>query len=229
MKRYPIFVAVDTVSVERAKSIIDATANYVIGYKFGLEFFSSNRGRHIIKKFINFKTRIFLDLKLKDIPNTVYKTILGLNDLKIDYLTVHASGGYEMLKAAKKAQEKTNKRLKLIAVTVLTSLTNNDLKTMGNNTTIQNHVQKLAVLSKKAKIHGVVCSAHEIKIVRKINKEFEILVPGIRIDKKKTGDQKRIMSPVQAINAGANYLVIGRDITKGNIRSNVHKVLQFIK
>jgi len=229
MKRYPIFVAVDTVSVERAKSIIDATANYVIGYKFGLEFFSSNRGRHIIKKFINGKTRIFLDLKLKDIPNTVYKTILGLNDLKIDYLTVHASGGYEMLKAAKKAQEKTNKRLKLIAVTVLTSLTNNDLKTMGNNTTIQNHVQKLAVLSKKAKIHGVVCSAHEIKIVRKINKEFEILVPGIRIDKKKTGDQKRIMSPVQAINAGANYLVIGRDITKGNIRSNVHKVLQFIK
>lgn len=229
MKRYPIFVAVDTVSVERAKSIIDATVNYVIGYKFGLEFFSSNKGRQAIKKFINGKIKIFLDLKLKDIPNTVYKTVLGLKDLKIDYLTVHASGGYEMLKAAKKAQEETNKRLKLLAVTVLTSLTNNDLKAMGNNTTIQNHVQKLALLSKKAKIHGIVCSAHEIKTVRKINKRFEIVVPGIRVNKKKSEDQKRVMSPVQAINTGANYLVIGRDITKGNIRNNIHKVLQFIK
>jgi len=229
MKRYPIFVAVDTVSVERAKSIIDATANYVIGYKFGFEFFSSNKGRQAIKKFIKRKVKIFLDLKLKDIPNTVYKTILGLKDLKIDYLTVHASGGYKMLRAAKKAQEETNKRLKLLAVTVLTSLTNNDLKIMGNNTTIQNQVQKLALLSKKAKIHGVVCSAHEIETVKKVNKKFDIVVPGIRINKKKSGDQKRIMNPVQAINAGANYLVIGRDITKGNIRNNIHKVLQFIK
>jgi len=229
MKRYPVFVAIDTVSVERAKSIIDATANYVIGYKFGLEFFLSSKGRHAIKKFINRKTIIFLDLKLKDIPNTVYKTVLGLKDLKIDYLTVHASGGYEMLKAAKKAQEETNKRLKLLAVTVLTSLSNNDLKIMGNNTTVENHVQKLALLSKKAKIHGIVCSAREIKVVRKINKKFEIIVPGIRTNKKKSWDQKRIMSPLQAINTGANYIVIGRDITKGNIRKNMHKVLQFIQ
>jgi len=229
MQRYPIFVAVDTVSVERAKSIINVTANYVIGYKFGLEFFSSNKGRQAIKEFINRGTKIFLDLKLKDIPNTVYKTILGLKDLKIDYLTVHASGGYEMLKAAKKAQDETNKRLKLLAVTVLTSLTNNDLRIMGNNTTIQNYVRKLASLSKKAKIHGIVCSAHEIKTVRHINKKFEIVVPGIRINKKKGVDQKRIMSPAQAIDTGANYLVIGRDITEGNIRNNIHKVLQFIK
>jgi len=229
MKRYPIFIAVDTVSVERAKSIIDATSNYVIGYKFGLEFFLSSKGRQIIKKFINKKTKIFLDLKLKDIPNTVYKTILGLKDLRIDYLTVHASGGYKMLKAAKKAQKETNKNLKLLAVTVLTSLTNNDLKTMGNNTTIQNHVRKLASLSKRANIHGIVCSAHEIRTVRKINRKFEIVVPGIRINKNKSEDQKRIMSPAQAINTGANYLVIGRDITRGNIRNNIHKVLQFIK
>ena len=134
-----------------------------------------------------------------------------------------------MLKAAKKAQEETNKRLKLLAVTVLTSLTNNDLKKMGNNTTIQNQVQKLTLLSKKAKIHGIVCSAHEIKIVRKINKKFEIVVPGIRINKKKIEDQRRIMSPAEAISNGADYLVIGRDITKGNIRNNIHKILQFIK
>jgi len=229
MKRYPIFVAVDTVSVERAKSIIDATANYVIGYKFGLEFFSSIKGRQTVNKLYNQKTKIFLDLKLKDIPNTVYKTILSLKDLKIDYLTVHASGGYEMLKAAKKAQEKTNKRLKLLAVTVLTSLTNSDLKIMGNNTTVHKYVQKLAVLSKKARIHGIVCSPHEIKTVKKINKKFEIVVPGIRINKKKIGDQRRVMSPVKAMNAGANYLVIGRDITRGNVKNNIHKVLQLVK
>ena len=164
------------------------------------------------------------DLKLKDIPNTVYKAIKSLKDVSPDYLTIHASGGLEMMRAAKKAQSETNKKLKILAVTILTSLTNKDLKQMGSSASVESQVQKLAQTAKLAKIHGIVCSAHEIKKVRKVSKSFEIVVPGIRISNK-VQDQKRVMSPKQALKLGATHLVIGRDITKGNPKANIKKVL----
>jgi len=224
MKKQPIFVAVDTDNHKRAGEIVNATKNYIYGAKFGLEFFCSRGGREAIKKFKNKNIKIFLDLKLKDIPNTVYKAIKSLKDISPDYLTIHASGGLEMMKAAKKAQLETNKKMKILAVTILTSLTNKDLKQMGSNTPIQTQVQKLAQTAKLAKIHGIVCSAHEITKVKKVSKNFEIVVPGIRISNK-VQDQKRVMSPKQALKLGATHLVIGRDITKGNPKTNIKKVL----
>jgi orotidine-5'-phosphate decarboxylase len=224
MKKQPIFVAVDTNNHKRASEIINATKNYIYGAKFGLEFFCSKGGREAVKKFKNKNIKIFLDLKLKDIPNTVYKSIKSLRDISPDYLTIHASGGLEMMKAAKKAQSETNKKMKILAVTILTSLTNKDLKQMGSNTPIQTQVQKLAQTARLAKIHGIVCSAHEIKRVKKVSKNFEIVVPGIRISNK-VQDQKRVMSPKQALKLGATHLVIGRDITKGNPKTNIKKVL----
>jgi len=224
MKKQPIFVAVDTNNHKRASEIINATKNYIYGAKFGLEFFCSEGGREAVKKFKNKNVKIFLDLKLKDIPNTVYKSIKSLRDISPDYLTIHASGGLEMMKAAKKAQSETNKKMKILAVTILTSLTNKDLKQMGSNTPIQTQVQKLAQTARLAKIHGIVCSAHEIKRVKKVSKNFEIVVPGIRISNK-VQDQKRVMSPKQALKLGATHLVIGRDITKGNPKTNIKKVL----
>ncbi len=224
MKKQPIFVAVDTNNHKRASEIINATKNYIYGAKFGLEFFCSKGGREAVKKFKNKNVKIFLDLKLKDIPNTVYKSIKSLRDISPDYLTIHASGGLEMMKAAKKAQSETNKKMKILAVTILTSLTNKDLKQMGSKTPIQTQVQKLAQTARLAKIHGIVCSAHEIKRVKKVSKNFEIVVPGIRISNK-VQDQKRVMSPKQALKLGATHLVIGRDITKGNPKTNIKKVL----
>lgn len=224
MKKQPIFVAVDTNNHKRASEIINSTKNYIYGAKFGLEFFCSKGGREAVKKFKNKNVKIFLDLKLKDIPNTVYKSIKSLRDISPDYLTIHASGGLEMMKAAKKAQSETNKKMKILAVTILTSLTNKDLKQMGSNTPIQTQVQKLAQTARLAKIHGIVCSAHEIKRVKKVSKNFEIVVPGIRISNK-VQDQKRVMSPKQALKLGATHLVIGRDITKGNPKTNIKKVL----
>ena len=224
MKKQPIFVAVDTNNHKRASEIINSTKNYIYGVKFGLEFFCSKGGREAIKKFKNKNVKIFLDLKLKDIPNTVYKAIKSLKDISPDYLTIHATGGEKMMKAAKKAQSETNKKMKILAVTILTSLTNKDLKKMGSNTTIQTQVQKLAQTARLAKIHGIVCSAHEITKVKKVSKNFEIVVPGIRISNK-VQDQKRVMSPNQALKLGATHLVIGRDITKGNPKTNIKKVL----
>ena len=224
MKKQPIFVAVDTNNHKRASEIINSTKNYIYGAKFGLEFFCSKGGREAVKKFKNKNVKIFLDLKLKDIPNTVYKSIKSLRDISPDYLTIHASGGLEMMKAAKKAQSETNKKMKILAVTILTSLTNKDLKQMGSNTPIQMQVQKLAQTARLAKIHGIVCSAHEITKVKKVSKNFEIVVPGIRISNK-VQDQKRVMSPKQALKLGATHLVIGRDITKGNPKTNIKKVL----
>ena len=224
MKKQPIFIAVDTHNQKRASEIINATKNYIYGVKFGLEFFCSKGGREAVKKFKNKNVKIFLDLKLKDIPNTVYKTIKSLKDISPDYLTIHASGGLEMMKAAKKAQFETNKKMKILAVAILTSLTNKDLKQMGSSTNVETHVQKLAQTARLAKIHGIVCSAHEITKVRKVSKSFEIVVPGIRISGK-VQDQKRVMSPKQALKLGATHLVIGRDITKGNAKTNIKKVL----
>ncbi len=151
MKKQPIFVAVDTNNHKRASEIINTTKNYIYGVKFGLEFFCSKNGREAVKKFKNKNVKIFLDLKLKDIPNTVYKAIKSLKDISPDYLTIHATGGLEMMKAAKKAQLETNKKMKILAVTILTSLTNKDLKQMGSNNSYSNASTKTCTNCKTCK------------------------------------------------------------------------------
>ena len=213
-----IFIAIDTNSTKKAKSIISQSKskNLKIGYKFGLEFLSLRNGRNFISKLKN--KIIFVDLKLHDIPNTISSAVIALKDLNINYLTVHISSGFRALKEVKKVSGKT----KIVGVTTLTSLDNKDLKSIGHKKSLKEIVTLQSKLANKAKLDAVVCSAHEVKLVRKFfNKE--IITPGIRISSK-NNDQKRIMSPRAAFKQGSDWLVIGRDLTKGNIKNNLKKL-----
>ncbi len=219
MKKNKIFVACDSTDILRIKEIIKKTKNSKIkvGYKFGLEFLNSKKGRKYLSKL---KTEIiFADLKLHDIPNTCVSTIKAIKDLNVNYLTIHISSGLEALKASKKISGKT----KLIGVTILTSLDNKALKEIGFNKEVKKLVYHQAKLANKAKLDAIVCSAQEIKIVKKVFKK-EIITPGIRFSSKKN-DQKRVLTPKQAYKNGSDWLVIGRPITKGNIKKNVQKLI----
>ena len=212
--RNKIFIAIDTKSQKRAMSIIKNSKmdNFKIGYKFGLEFLNSKNGRKFVSKLKN--KIIFLDLKLHDIPNTMSSALLALKDLKINYLTVHISSGLKALKKLKKVSGK----IKLVGVTTLTSLDNKDLKSIGYNRHLKEIVISQTKLAEKAKLDAIVCSPHEVRFIKKIfNKE--IITPGIRISSK-VDDQKRVMTPKAAFNQGSDWLVIGRDLTKGNIKRN---------
>ena len=226
-----IFVACDTTNLDQIRKIIKETKTkkLKIGYKFGLEFFYSKSGRSFLSK-INKNKIIFLDLKLNDIPNTCSATISSLKDLKnIKYLTVHINGGYEMLRAVKKSARKINKNLKILGVTVLTSLSDKSLKKIGHTKSIRYLVAKQAKLAKAAGLDGVVCSGHEAKIIRKISKKIEIITPGIRLLGDKNKDQKRVMTPKKAFDNGATSIVIGRSITQGNIKKNIQKLIKSLK
>ena len=222
MRKYKIFVACDTTSIKKVKKIISQTktSKLKIGYKFGLEFLNSKKGRKFVSKLKN-KT-IFADLKLHDIPNTCSSTVKAIKDLKINYLTIHISSGLEALKAVKKISGKT----KIVGVTTLTSLNNKNLREIGHKRKIENLVLHQAKLAKKAKLDALVCSAKEVKKIRKIFKK-EIITPGIRLDNK-VNDQKRVMSPFNAFRAGSDWLVIGRSITKGNIKKNLKKLIDHL-
>jgi|TARA_B110000881_G_C18600449_1_gene534722 orotidine-5'-phosphate decarboxylase len=229
MMKY-IFIACDTSSVVKIKSIIANTnintSKLKIGYKIGLEFFYSKKGRAFISKVQNNKY-IFLDLKLNDIPNTCVSSIKSLKDLKnIKYLTVHINGGYEMLSAIKKNAKKINKNLKILGVTILTSLTKKSLEEIGHTKSIKNLVVKQARLAKRAGLDGIVCSGHEIKTIKKICSNMEIITPGIRMLGDKAQDQKRVMTPQQAFNNGATSIVVGRSITKGNIKKKIKNLIK---
>ena len=217
-----IFIAIDTKSIKKADTIIETSKikNIKIGYKFGLEFLNSKNGRNYISKLKN-KT-IFVDLKLHDIPNTMSSTISSLKDLKINYLTVHISSGIKALKEVKKVSGK----IKIVGVTTLTSLDNHDLKSIGHKRSLEELIVIQSKLAKKAKLDAIVCSPHETKIVKKyFNKE--IITPGIRVTSK-AFDQKRVMTPKAAFKQGSDWLVIGRDITKGNIKKNIKKLNDYL-
>ena len=222
MKKSKIFVACDTRKLLKIKNIIRETQNnkLKIGYKFGLEFLNSKNGRTFLSKIK--KKVIFADLKLHDIPNTCISTIKAIKDLKVNYLTIHISSGLEALKAAKKVSGK----IKLIGVTVLTSLDNKALREIGFNKNVKKIVLHQAKLANKAKLDAIVCSAQEVKIVRKIFKK-EIITPGIRFTSK-TNDQKRVLTPREAYANGADWLVIGRDLTKGNIKKNTQSLIDHL-
>ena len=213
-----IFIAIDTKSLNKAKSIIQQSniKSFKIGFKFGLQFLNSKNGRNFISKLK--KKIIFIDLKLHDIPNTMSSAVLALKDLKIDYLTVHISSGLKALKEVKKVSGKT----KIVGVTTLTSLNSKDLKSIGHKRSLKDIVTFQAKLATKAKLDAIVCSPHEVKFVRKFFKK-EIITPGIRISSK-LNDQKRIMSPKSAFKQGSDWLVMGRDLTNGNIKSNFKKL-----
>ena len=219
MKNKKIFIACDTTSIKKVKKIIKETKSNKIkvGYKFGLEFFNSKKGRSFISK-INNKI-IFADLKLFDIPNTCVSAIKAVKDLKINYLTIHVSAGLKALKEAKKVCGKT----KLIGVTTLTSLDNKSLKEIGYNKNLNKLVEHQAKLASRANLDALVCSPHEVKYVKKIFKK-EIITPGIRLDSK-NNDQKRVTTPKKAFLNGSDWIVIGRSITRGNIKNNFKKLL----
>ena len=213
-----IFIAIDTKSINRARSIITQSKlkNFKIGYKFGLEFINSKHGRKFISKMRN--EIVFIDLKLHDIPNTMSSALISLKDLKINYLTVHISSGLKALKEVKKVSGK----IKIVGVTTLTSLDMKDLKSLGYKKPLKEVVKLQSKLAQKANLDGIVCSPHEVKFVKKIFSK-EIITPGVRISSK-ISDQKRVMTPKEAFEQGSDWLVIGRELTKGNIKNNFKKL-----
>jgi len=222
MKKSKIFVACDSSNISKIREIISKTQNskIKIGYKFGLQFLNSKRGRTFLSKLKN--KIIFADLKIHDIPNTCVSTIKAIKDLKINYLTIHISSGLEALKATKKVSGK----IKLIGVTILTSLDNKALKDIGFNKNVKKLVLHQARMANKAKLDAIVCSAQEVKLVKKVFKK-EIITPGIRFNSK-SNDQKRVLTPKQAYKNGSDWLVMGRPITKGNIKKNIQNLIDHL-
>ena len=222
MKKSKIFVACDSTNISKIKKIIKHTSltKIKIGYKFGLEFLNSRHGRNFVSRLK--KKVIFADLKLHDIPNTCVSTIKAIKDLKVNYLTIHISSGLQALRAAKKIAGS----IRLVGVSVLTSLDNEELKEIGFNKKVKNLVLHQARLAKKANLDAIVCSAQEVKIVKKVFKK-EVITPGIRFNSD-ANDQKRILTPKQAYENGADWIVMGRNITKGKIKKNIQKLIDHL-
>ena len=224
MKNKTIFVACDTSNLNKIKKIIDQTNSnkFKIIPKFGLQFFYSKNGRKFLEKF---KKDFWLDLKINDIPQTALSAIDSLKDLKkCKYITVHVNGGLEMLKSIKKKTKKINKNLKVLGVTILTSLNNKSLKEIGYTKNIKQLVLRQAALIKKSGCDGIVCSAQEAMMVRKKYKNLLIITPGIRLPGDSSNDQMRIMTPKQAFKNKVSGIVIGRSLTVGNIKTNTKKL-----
>ena len=220
MKKRQIFIACDTTNLNKVKKIINQskTNKIKIGYKFGLEFMNSKNGRKFISSMRN--KIIFIDLKLNDTVNTMISAVKALRDLKINYLTIHISSGIEALRAVKNVSGK----IKIVGVTTLTSLNNKDLRLIGYNKSVKNLVLHQAKLAKKAALDALVCSPYEVRYVRKIFKR-EIITPGVQIGKKNY-DQKRSM---EAKKVKSDWLVIGRAITRGNIKKNIQNLSKELK
>ena len=224
MKKPNIFIACDTDNLEKIRKIIkqSQTSELNIGYKFGLQFLNSKNGRKFLFSLKNKLT--FGDYKLADIPVTCASAVKAVSDLKFNYITIHISSGLNAIRAAKKVAGST----KLIGVTILTSLDNKSLKKIGCDKNVKKLVMHQARLAAKANLDAVVCSPHEIKIVRKVFKK-EIITPGIRLPGDKKEDQKRVMTPKQAFQIGATALVMGRSIIKGNVKNNIKKLIENLK
>jgi orotidine-5'-phosphate decarboxylase len=223
-----IFVACDTSNINKIKKIISQTKSNKLKIipKFGLQFFYSKQGRKYLEKI---KTDFWLDLKINDIPQTAISAVDSLKDLKrCKYITVHANGGLEMLKAVKKKSKKVNKNLKILGVTVLTSLNNKFLKQIGHTKNVKQIVLKQADLIKKSRCDGIVCSAQEATMVRKKYKNLLVVTPGIRLPGDSSNDQMRIMTPKNAFRNKVSGIVIGRSLTKGNIRKNTKRLLDHL-
>ena len=226
----PIIVAIDKNSETEAYQLTKELVGYVGAIKLGLEFFDTY-GPDGIRNLQKLKIPIFLDLKIHDIPQTVKKTIDTLSSLKPDILNVHALGGKKMMQFALESLLNNSPNTQLVAVTILTSLDDDDLQMMEMNISTKNLVSSLAKLTKESGLSGVVCSSEEIKLVREVcGKNFKIIVPGIRPEGSDKNDQKRIMTPKEAISLGADHLVIGRPITESkDPRKTTKEIVNSIK
>jgi orotidine-5'-phosphate decarboxylase len=224
-----IILALDTTDLEKAISITKKVKDKVFTIKLGLEFFNAH-GKSGIKKFNELGiNNLMLDLKLNDIPETVYKAIKALDGIKFGFLTIHGQGGKLMIKKAKAAASEIKSRPSIMMVTILTALNDDDLRDMGNHNTVIDQVEKLAKIAKEMEV-GVVCSGNESKIVRKIiGNNLLIFTPGIRIIKDDNDDQKRVCTPKESIKNGASKIIMGRNLIKGNIEENLNKVLSSLK
>lgn len=208
----PIWVAIDTPDLERAQDIAKRVAKHVGGIKLGLEFFAAN-GRSGVHEMAKLQLPIFLDLKLHDIPNTVAKAVQALRPLDPAILTVHAAGGRSMMEDAKAAAPSGTK---VVAVTVLTSLDDSDLAAAGVTGSAHDQVMRLTAAAREAGLDGVVCSGHEIKTVHKFWPNGFFVVPGVRPADGHSADQKRTVTPRQALDYGASILIVGRPITQAS-------------
>jgi orotidine-5'-phosphate decarboxylase len=212
-----IFVAVDTAELDRARELVDAIRGTEAGVKLGMEFFNKF-GPAGVRELNLDGTPVFIDLKYHDIPNTVAGAVRSISSLSPDVINVHAAGGEAMMRAAKKALDEStrdsDRRPALIAVTVLTSLDDSDLSDVGQQAPVLDQVVRLARLTQKSGLDGVVCSPNDVAAIRKAcGEEFLTIVPGVRPSSVAQGDQKRVMTPEAAISQGASSLVIGRAIT----------------
>ncbi len=224
-----IILALDTTNLDEAIDITKKIKEKIFTVKLGLEFFNAH-GKEGIKKFNEIGiTNLMLDLKLQDIPETVYKSIKALNDINFGFLTIHGQGGRTMIERAKKAAEEIKSKPKIMMVTILTALNDEDLKIVGNNNTVANQVQKLAKVAKETNV-GVVCSGHEAKVVRKIiGPSLFIFTPGIRMLGDNNNDQQRVCTPKESIENGTDKIIMGRSLINGNIEENLNKVSNSIK
>ena len=228
MKNKTVFVACDTSNLNQINQILKNinTKKLKIVPKFGLQFFYSKNGRKFLEKY---KSDFWLDLKINDIPQTALSAVDSLKDLKnCKYITVHANGGLEMLKAIKNKTKQINKNLKVLGVTILTSLNNKSLKEIGHTKTVDQLVLKQASIIKKSGCDGIVCSAQEAKMIRKKYKNFLIITPGIRMPGDNLNDQARVMTPKDAFKNKVSGVVIGRSLTKGNIKNNVKRLIDHL-
>ena len=224
-----IILALDTSNLEDAINIAKKVKNKVFTIKIGLELFNAH-GKNGVKKFNEIGiTNLMLDLKLKDIGQTVYKAIKALDDIDFGYLTVHGQGGKEMIKRATKAASEIKSKPSIMMVTILTNLSDSDLKDAGNDNTVVEQVKKLSKLAKDLHV-GVVCSGKEAKMVRKIlGPNLPIFTPGVRMNTDDNNDQKRVCTPAESIRNGANKIIMGRGLTAGNIEENLNKISSSLK
>ena len=224
-----IILALDTTNLEEAIYVTKKIKDKIFTIKLGLEFFNAH-GKIGVRKFNEIGiTNLMLDLKLKDIPETVYKAIKALDNIKFGFLTIHGLGGKAMIYKAKKAADEIKSRPKIMMVTILTALNDEDLKIVGSNSTVNEQVEKLAKLAKETGV-GIVCSGLEAKTVRKIiGPDLLIFTPGIRMNKDNKDDQQRVCTPLESIKNGSDKIIMGRSLIKGNIEENLNQVAESIK
>ncbi len=224
-----IILALDTTNLDEAINITKKIKSKIFTVKLGLEFFNAH-GKEGVRKFNEIGiTNLMLDLKLKDIGQTVYKAIKAIDDISFGFLTVHGQGGKKMIEEAKKGANEIKCKPKIMMVTILTSLSNEDLKDMGNKNSVSKQVENLAKVAKEKEV-GVVCSGQEAKTVRKIiGPDLLIFTPGVRMEADDKNDQKRTCTPAESIKNGADKVIMGRSLIKGNIEENLIKVSNSIK
>ena len=224
-----IILALDTTNLDEAIKITKKIKDKIFTIKLGLEFFNAH-GKEGVKKFNEIGiTNLMLDLKLKDIPETIYKAIKALDGIKFGFLTIHGLGGKTMIEKAIKAAKEIRSRPKIIMVTILTALNDEDLRATGSNNTVDEQVKKLAKLAKETGV-GIVCSGHEAKNVRKIiGPNLLIFTPGIRMNRDNKNDQQRVCTPIESIKNGSDKIIMGRSLMKGNIEENLNQVAASIK